>query len=142
MFSVRDVCMTFGRFLPLARLIYLFVFVLPLIACSGGDGGAVGVVAGGNSVMLSWTAPTERQDSATPMALNDIAGYNIYYRAVTGSYNDQVPIYIGNSNHAASMRVRIGDIFSRSGTYQVVVTTVDIDGRESTFSAPEVEVTF
>jgi hypothetical protein len=135
--------MALGRILSLARLKYLFFFVLPLVACSGGDGGAAGETgAGGSPVVLSWTAPTERQDGTTPMALNEIAGYRVYYKQAAGRYNDQPPVYIDDSNNVASVQVRMADIPAQAGTYLMVVTTIDIDGRESAFSAPEVEVTF
>jgi hypothetical protein len=111
--------------------------MLFLVGCSGGDGGPAG-----GSTMLSWAAPYGREDNVTRITLNEIAGYNIYYKSAMGTYRDQVPIYIDDSNNVANIRVRLGDIPVRSGTYSVVVTTIDIDGRESVFSVPEVVVTF
>ena len=119
----------------------LSVLIMSLAACSGGDGGSA--VSGG-SVLLSWKAPSGRADNVTSITLNEIAGYNIYYKTATGNYNDQAPIYIDDSNNVANVQVRVRakDIPLQSGTYSVVVTTIDIEGRESVFSDPEVEVTF
>ncbi|NOZ38309.1 MAG: hypothetical protein GXP11_09665 [Gammaproteobacteria bacterium] len=114
----------------------LSVLIMSLVACSGGGG------SDGGSVMLSWMAPSGRADNVTPIALNEIAGYNIYYKIATGNYSDQAPIYVDDSNNVANVQVRVEDIPLQPGTYSVVVTTIDIDGRESVFSDPEVEVTF
>ncbi len=119
--------MSFLRFYNISRLGYLLVcaLVLPLVACSGGDGGAA---------VLSWVAPSERED-ATVLSLSEIAGYRIYYGVESGIYQDPIVI----NDHTATQAQLSG---ISSGAYFVVMTTVDVDGRESLWSAPEVEVSF
>jgi len=129
--------MALGQTFHLDRLKYLLVLMLSLAGCAGGDGG----IAGG-AATLGWTAPSGRADGVTPIALTEIAGYNIYYKTAMGTYRDHAPIYIDDSNNVANVQVSIGAILVQPGAYLIVVTTVDIDGRESVFSAPEVEVTF
>ena len=79
-------------------------------------------------VSLSWTAPAEREDNQ-PMSLSDIAGYKVYYSATQGNYNNSVDINDGTAT---------GYTFKdfTSGTYYFVVTTYDVDGRESEYSTP------
>ncbi len=131
-------------FLSDLKSLLILTVVLPLAACSGGDGGSASEVTVGESgsVALSWAAPTARADNTTPIYLYEIAGYNVYYRAATGSFGDVTPIYIDDSNNVANVRASISGIPVRSGTYFVVVTTVDTMGRESGFSSPEVEFVF
>ncbi|MBE9561181.1 MAG: hypothetical protein IMF15_10360 [Proteobacteria bacterium] len=104
-----------------------------LAACSGGDGGAAGV-AGGASVALSWDAPSLRADN-TPLNSEDIAGFRIYYGFETGVYQDPVAI-----NNPAATQAQISNL--PSGTYFVVMTTIDSEGRESAWSMPELELSF
>ncbi len=79
------------------------------------------------SVSLSWVAPAEREDT-TALSLSEIAGYKIYYSTTQGQYSSSVTI---NDSTA------VGYTFTNfsSGTYYFVVTTIDTDGRESTYSA-------
>ena len=99
---------------------------LPLVACDGGDGAA--------SVALSWDAPSLRADN-TPLNSEDIAGFRIYYGFEKGVYQDPVAI-----NDPAATQAQISNL--PSGTYYVVITTIDTDGRESSWSEPELELTF
>ncbi|NOZ37665.1 MAG: hypothetical protein GXP11_06285 [Gammaproteobacteria bacterium] len=132
--------MLFKRILRLGYVKVLLVLMVPLVAC-GGSGSSDGDSAGVGSVMLSWTAPSERAD-ATRIDPTAIAGYNVYYKTATGGYGDQVPIYIDDSNNVENVQVRLEGILIQPGAYFVVVTTVDVDGLESVFSTPEVEVIF
>ena len=122
------------RFYAFSHLNYLlaFILVLPLVACSGGDGGTSGT--SGTSPALSWVAPSEREDG-TGLGLSEIAGFRIYYGTESGNYSDTISI----DDHSATQVILAG---IPSGTYYAVMTTVDADGRESSFSAPEIEVTF
>jgi len=131
MFHWRTVCMD-----GVKHALVLVSAVL-LVSCSGGDGGAVG-----SGEVLSWSAPVQREGNAVPMALGEIAGYNLYYKTAAGNYDDQPPIYIDDSNNAANVEVRLNAVPVKTGSYLIVVTTVDNDGRESVFSTPELEVTF
>ena len=140
--------MSFLRSYAFSRLNYLFalMLVLPLFACSGGDGGldggagtstSTGTDAGGSlpSVLgvlgLSWTVPDEREDGV-PLLISEISSYRIYYGATAGDYQNQVDIDSG-SNSAEISAIP-------SGTYFAVVTAVDTEGRESLYST-EVVIT-
>ncbi len=117
--------MSFLRIYSFSRLSYLFalILVLPLVGCSGGDGGVAA---------LSWIAPSEREDN-TALSLSEIAGFRIYYGTESGSYQDNFDVNDGSATQAQLLGVP-------AGTYYVVVTTIDADGRESLFSE-EVVVT-
>ena len=125
--------MSFLRLHNISRLGYLLVcaLVLPLVACSGGDGGAAGGAADGTAV-LSWVAPSEREDS-TALSLSEIVGYRIYYGVESGIYQDRIVISDPSATQAQITGIS-------SGNYFVVITTVDTDGRESSWSTPELEV--
>ncbi len=84
--------------------------------------------------LLSWVAPSSREDN-TPISMAEIAGYRIYYGSAQGDYRDQIEI-----NDAYANSVDPSDLGIQSGSYYMVITTVDTDGRESVFSA-EVAVT-
>ena len=127
--------MSFLRLHNISRLGYLLVcaLVLPLVACSGGDGGAAGGTAGGTTA-LSWVAPSEREDS-TALSLSEIVGYRIYYGFESGIYQDRIVI-----NDSTATQAKITGI--PPGNYFAVITTVDTGGRESSWSTPELKVSF
>ena len=116
--------MFFLHFYNFSRLRYLLALtlVLPLVACSGGDGG----LSSSSSAKLSWVAPSAREDNSV-LVLSDIAGFRVYYGTNSGDYSDTVEI----NDHTATQAVLAG---LSSGTYFVVVTAVDTDGRESIYS--------
>ncbi len=126
--------MSLLRFYNLSRLGYLLtlILVLPLVACSGGDGGLSNSSSSPNSAKLSWVAPSAREDNSV-LVLSDIAGFRIYYGVTSGDYSNIIDI----DDHTATQAVLAG---IPSGTYYVAVTAVDVDGRESTYSA-EVVIT-
>lgn len=108
------------------------VLALSLAACSGGDGGllAVTVDDSGNTVLaalgVTWTVPSVREDGITPLPIGEVAGFRIYYGTTAGDYRQQVNVTNSVGN------VQVEDI--PAGTYYVVVTVVDTDGRESVYS--------
>ena len=118
----------FCNFSHLSYLLALSL-VFPLVGCSGGDAGS-----SDSSPALSWVAPSEREDG-TGLGLSEIAGFRIYYGTESGNYSDTISI----DDHSATQVMLAG---IPSGTYYTVMTVVDTDGRESSFSAPEIEVTF
>ena len=132
--------MSFLHFYNFSRLGYLLalILVMPLVACSGGDAGLSSSGDGGLSSLdsnvsnLSWVAPSEREDG-TGLSPSEIAGFRIYYGVTPGDYSDAIDI----DDHTATQAVLAG---LPSGTYFVTVTTVDVDGRESLYSA-EVVIT-
>jgi len=128
--------MFFLHFYKFSRLSYLLalILVLPLVACSGGDGGSASApnMSASNVLGVSWSAPLFREDG-TDLALRDIAEYRVYYGTETGDYQNQEVI----DGHS-TLEVQLSGV--PSGTYYVVVTAVDADGRESIYSA-EVVIT-
>jgi len=62
------------------------------------------------------------------LALSEIAGYRIYYGTVPGVYQSQIDI-----NDQTVDQAQIVDI--PLGTYYVVMTTIDAEGRESGYSS-------
>jgi hypothetical protein len=115
------------------RFKYLLALILfsTLIACTGGSGGDSST-ANNSAAGLSWVAPAEREDG-TGLALSEIAGYRIYYGTTAGDYQNQIDI----NDHTVG-QTQLSDL--PVGTYYVVMTTIDTEGRESTYSS-EVVVT-
>ena len=132
--------MSFLHFYNFSRLAYLLalILVLPLVACSGGGGDLSSSEDGGLSSLdsnvsnLSWVAPSEREDG-TGLSPSEIAGFRVYYGVTSGDYSNIIDV----DDHTATQTVLAG---IPSGTYFVAVTVVDVDGRESTYSA-EVVIT-
>ena len=118
--------MSFLHFYNFSRLSYLLVFilVLPLVACSGGDGGPDATSS--NVANLSWVAPVEREDGAG-LSPSEIAGFRVYYGTKPGVYSNTIDI----KDHTTT-QTTLADL--PSGTYYIVVTAVDTDGRESSYS--------
>ena len=81
-------------------------------------------------VNLSWVAPAEREDN-TPLSLSEIAGYKIYYGTIQGQYPNSIDIKDGIAEGYTFTDLPVG-------TYYIVVTTRDTEGRESQFS-PEIK---
>lgn len=76
---------------------------------------------------LTWTPPTLRADG-TPLSPQDIDGYSVYYGSTSGGpYPNKVDVADG----AAVTATIVG---LSPGTYFVVMTTYDVDGRESVYS--------
>jgi len=78
------------------------------------------------SVNLSWIAPVAREDE-TALPLAQIKGFRIYYGVSPDEYPIQININGGNIDEKT-----LNDM--ASGTYYFVLTTIDMDGRESGFS--------
>ena len=78
------------------------------------------------AINISWIAPVEREDG-TAISMAEIAGYRVYYGTTQGSYPNKVDVPGGNT-----MQVTLSGLVA--GTYYIVVTTMDRDGRESAFS--------
>ena len=79
------------------------------------------------SLSLNWVAPVARADG-TPLSLADIEGYHIYYGDKAGSYPYRIKIADGTTQQITLIDLAIG-------TYYIVMTTYDVDGRESDYSA-------
>lgn len=116
----------------LSKSFFALLISLLLTACSTqenfGDS-TMGIGVGGattQGVALSWVAPAEREDG-TPISMAEIAGYRVYYGTSEGVYTNEVDITDSNTMQTALSNLA-------SGTYYIVVTTYDMDGRESAFS--------
>ncbi len=83
-------------------------------------------------ITLSWVAPAEREDNSA-LSLSAIAGYKVYYGTSQGQYANSITI-----NDSDAVGYTIVDL--PAGTYYLVVTTIDTDGRESQQSS-EVNIT-
>ncbi len=77
--------------------------------------------------IFSWTAPVAREDES-PIAMSEIAGYRIYFGTETGNYSQSIEV------DDAYIDVITLDALNTADTYYIVITTVDTDGRESTYS--------
>lgn len=75
---------------------------------------------------LSWAAPAEREDNSS-ILLSEIAGYQVFYGTAQGQYNNSVTI-----NDATATSYTLTNL--PTGTYYLVMTTLDTEGRESQFS--------
>lgn len=125
--------MTISRLLSpvLSKSFFSLLISLLLSACSTGEnftedtGGGLAQGAA-QGVALSWIAPAEREDG-TPISMAEIAGYRVYYGTSEGVYPNEVDISDGNTMQATLSNLA-------AGTYYMVVTTYDVDGRESAFS--------
>ena len=114
------------------KCLLTLALILSLVACSGGDGGT-GNTSGSNAVLkLAWVAPSERADN-TVLSLSEIKGYRIYYGTEKGNYQNQFEV-----NDSSAQQAQIAGV--PAGDYYLVMTTIDVDGRESAYSQ-EVVVT-
>jgi len=76
---------------------------------------------------LSWRAPVARADG-TPLSLADIDGYRIHYGKSSGNYTSHVTLADGTAQSVTLTDLPVG-------TYYMVMTTYDVDGRESGYSS-------
>jgi hypothetical protein len=97
--------------------------LLQISACST-ESNSTGTVVIPN--VVGWTAPAQREDGSL-LNLSDIAGYKVYYGAMQGVYTDTIDITDGSAVQTEMPTLT-------AGTYHVVVTTIDLDGRESQYS--------
>ena len=78
------------------------------------------------NINISWVPPVEREDG-TPITMAEIAGYRVYYGTSQGKYTNNVDIA-----DRTTMQATLSNL--TTGTYYIVMTTYDMDGRESVFS--------
>jgi hypothetical protein len=83
--------------------------------------------AGSGKLTLRWTAPVTRTDG-TPLSLSDIDGYRIHYGKSSGNYTNHVNLADGTAQTVSLTGVPVG-------TYYLVMTTYDVNGRESSYSS-------
>ena len=80
-----------------------------------------------SSYTLSCTQPIAREDN-TPLAFGEIAQNTFYVGTATGNYTDTIP------NLPPTCSLTVDATAVADGNYYYVVTVVDTDGRESTYS--------
>ena len=90
-------------------------------------GGDATTATSSNARIFSWIAPVAREDES-PISMAEIAGYRIYYGTESGSYAQSIEV-----NDAYADAITLENL-NTAGTYYVVVTTIDTDGRESAYS--------
>lgn len=124
----------------LTSLLITIFIALQISSCSTEDVTSIysnednnpGIETGTNNlnasdVNLTWVAPAEREDNSA-LSLSEIAGYKIYYGTVKGQYSSTMTLNDGSAENFILTGLQ-------TGTYYLVVTTVDNEGRESQFSA-------
>ena len=79
------------------------------------------------SITLRWKAPVARADG-TPLSLADIDGYRIHYGKSAGNYTNHVNVADGTAQSVTLTDITLGS------TYYLVMSTYDVDGRESGYS--------
>lgn len=94
---------------------------LQISGCSEED-----VNLGTKTVQLTWIAPVERANG-DPLSPSEIGGYRVYYGKTAGNYPNQLDINDGTADQT-TLTVPLG-------VYFIIMTTYDVDGRESAFSA-------
>lgn len=98
----------------------VIMFALFVTACGGGSEGETNDTGNVGTAILSWTPPTTNTDGTE---LLDLAGYNIYYGMVNGSYPNKIVVTDAVSSYF------IGNL--ASGTHFFVVRAYDFSGNES-----------
>jgi len=76
---------------------------------------------------VQWNAPVSRADG-TPLSLADIDGYRIHYGKSSGNYTNHLNLADGTAQSVSMTNLPVG-------TYYLVMTTYDVDGRESGYSS-------
>jgi len=105
-------------------ILFVALTTILLSACGGSEStGSYGRYGDGNSVTLSWQAPTTNEDGT---ALSDLAGYRVYYGTSTSAMNENITV-------GAYTSCNIGNLFSGE-TYYFAVTAYDTSGNESSYS--------
>ena len=79
------------------------------------------------SLTLKWRAPLTRADG-TPLSLSEIDGYRIHYGNARGNYTSQVDLPDGSAQQVILTDLPLG-------TYYMVMSTYDVNGLESDYSA-------
>lgn len=78
------------------------------------------------SLKLNWTPPVSRTDGS-PLLPSDIDGFHIYYGKKPDSYPSQINVADGTAQSITVTNIA-------TGVYYLVMTTYDVNGRESGYS--------
>ena len=98
---------------------------------SGGAGagavpGSVPAIIDVAQTIISWMAPSSRENGDFLRQI-DLLSYRVYYGAKSGDYQNTIEV-------VANPDPQVDLVDLPSGTYFLVVTAVDTDGRESLYS--------
>lgn len=116
------------------QIVMMIIIAVSAFGCGGGgggDGSSSGVSGSsspspasspGQSVSLSWEAPTTSNDGT---GIDDLSGYKIYYGNSSRNYTQSIDV--GNSTSASISSLS-------SGTWCFAVTAYDMSGNESSYS--------
>ncbi|MCC7463314.1 MAG: fibronectin type III domain-containing protein [Gammaproteobacteria bacterium] len=118
-----------ARTMPAIATGLLMLGLAALAGCGGGSssssGGGGGGSSGGSSsgaatgsASLSWTAPTTNNDGS---ALDDLAGYHVYYGTSADLLNQDMPVNAANATSATVPSLA-------SGTWYFAVAAVNSGG--------------
>ena len=80
---------------------------------------------------LTWFAPDQREDN-TAFSENEIAEFRVYYGTATGDYQNTISVKRADSTASTPLNLEL--VLPTGFTYYFVVTTVDLEGRESLYS--------
>lgn len=112
------------------RIALLSLSVL-LVACGGGGGNESpntgSAVTREGTLSLKWAAPTSRSNGDA-LSLSEISSYTIYFGSTVGDYPYSVAI-----TDPSTTSLEIPDL--PAGTYYLVMTATDSEGRESGYSS-------
>jgi len=87
-----------------------------------------------NPNQFSWVGASEREDG-TPYLPADRRGYNVFIYPAGGSPAEVTFTAVSEANDFSMPVSDLGNPLAE-GEYEMVITDVDTDGRESMFSAP------
>ena len=79
------------------------------------------------TMTLNWIAPVARSDGS-PLLMREIAGFIVYFGNSSGNYAGMVTV---NDSYGTSTTIN----GLPAGTYYLVMTTRDTEGRESAYSS-------
>jgi hypothetical protein len=109
----------------LLRTLIVSSAILLISSCGGGGGS-------NTSLVLSWTPPSQYNDGS-PLAVNELASYRIYYGINQSSLNDFIEIE--PTQNMSSYTINNNTIGLLNNTnYFLAMTVIDNLGRESDFS--------
>jgi hypothetical protein len=112
----------------------VLIFFLAVGGCGGSGGGGSSI-----SISLTWEAPTTHTDGS---ALNNIAGYRVYYGTAQRVYTEEVDVDIISPSLTCQP---VGSVTEctyvvtglAARTWYFVVTAYDSYGNESSYSSGE-----
>jgi hypothetical protein len=117
------------------KFVVVFLAAAVVAGCGGGSGTSSsangstnnsGSVVSGDSVVLSWAAPTQNTDGT---AITDLSGYNIYYGSDAQAMTQKI-----NVTNVGVLTYVVSSL--SPGTWYFAVTSVNSAGIESDPSEP------